>query len=86
MWGRVASLSIMGLVVAQAIRLAMLDMHTPAIAVYVASLVNIMGDILLLVQFGMGLRGVAIATAAANAMGSLVLIQATRKKLSAENP
>jgi Na+-driven multidrug efflux pump len=77
----VAPLSIMGMI-AQSVSLATLDTRTPAIAVLVAMIINVFGDIFLVARCGMGIRGAAIATAAASAASSMVLIGATRKKVT----
>ena len=78
--GIVAPLTIMGMI-AQAVSLATLDTRTPAVAVVVASVVNVLGDLFLVAKLGMGVRGAAIATAAASAASSFVLIKEAKKKI-----
>jgi len=73
----VSILSIMGMV-SQSICLAVQDTKTPAMAVLVASLVNIVGDVMLIPKFG--LKGAAIATAAASVASALVLLKSIRNK------
>ena len=75
----VAPLSILGMV-AQSICLACLDTRTPAIAVAVASVVNVVGDLYLVKVRGMGLAGAALATAAASVASTLVLLQQVKRK------
>lgn len=79
--GVIAPLTIMGMI-AQAVSLATLDMRTPALAVLAASIINVFGDVFLVAKVGMGLRGAAIATAAAGAASSLILIMESRKKVA----
>ena len=79
--GIFAPLAIMGMI-AQSVSLATLDTRTPALAVLLASIVNIFGDAFLVAKLGMGLRGAAIATAAASTISSLVLIRAAKKKVT----
>lgn len=74
----VAPLSILGMV-AQSVCLACLDTTTPAIAVAVASLVNVLGDLALVPQFGM--VGAAAATAAASSSAALLLLRQTRRTM-----
>lgn len=78
--GVIAPLTIMGMI-AQSVSLATLDMRTPALAVLAASIINVFGDVVLVAKVGMGLRGAAIATAAAGAASSLILIMESRKKV-----
>jgi Na+-driven multidrug efflux pump len=68
----VAPLAILGMV-AQSVCLACLDTRTPAIAVLIASVINVIGDMMLVPRFGMG--GAAAATAVASACSSLVLLR-----------
>lgn len=68
----VAPLSIVGMV-AQSICLASLDTKTPAIAVAVASIVNVVGDLALVPKWGM--QGASVATAAASVASTLVLLR-----------
>jgi Na+-driven multidrug efflux pump len=74
----VAPLSILGMV-AQSVCLASLDTATPAIAVAVASLVNVLGDLALVPHFGM--VGAAAATAAASSSAALLLLRQTRRTM-----
>lgn len=70
--------SIVGMV-AQAICLANLDTKTPALAVIMASVINIIGDALLCVVFSFGIRGAALATAVANMASCAVLLTRLRR-------
>ena len=79
--GVIAPLTIMGMI-AQAVSLATLDTRTPALAVLVATLINVFGDVFLVAKVGMGLRGAALATSAAGAASSLILIRECRKKVA----
>jgi Na+-driven multidrug efflux pump len=63
--------------VAQSVCLACLDTRTPAIAVVVASIVNIIGDLALSPRWG--IQGAAIATALATVSSCLVLVRKVRK-------
>ena len=74
----VAPLSILGMV-AQSVCLACLDTTTPAMAVAVASLVNVLGDVALVPHFGM--VGAAAATAAASSSAALLLLRQTRRTM-----
>ena len=76
----VAPLAIMGMV-AQAICLASLDTTTPALAVVVASLINVVGDLYLVAGCGMGVHGAAIATATASVASTLVLLRQVYRKM-----
>ena len=67
-------------IVAQSILLATLDLRTPVLAVIVTSLTNIVGDWLLVVKLGMGIRGAAIATAVANVVSCSVLLSSVYRK------
>ncbi len=78
--GFLAPLTVMGMI-AQAVCLATLDTKTPALAVIAASVINILGDVLLVAKFKMGLRGAAIATALAGVGSSFILLDKTRKKV-----
>ena len=64
--------------VAQSFCLANLDTRTPAMAVLVASIVNIVGDLLLSPKWG--IQGAALATALATISSSLILVRTVRKK------
>lgn len=77
----VAPLSVMG-IIAQSAALASLDTWTPLLAVMIASFTNIVGDMALCVHpFQMGIKGAAIATAAASAIGSMTLLFSTKKRM-----
>lgn len=62
--------------VAQSVCLACLDTRTPAIAVVVASIVNIIGDLALSPRWG--IQGAAVATALATVSSCLVLVRKVR--------
>jgi Na+-driven multidrug efflux pump len=79
--GLFAPLTVMGMI-AQAVCLATLDTKTPALAVVAASVINVVGDILLVAKWKMGLRGAAIATAAAGIGSSSILLYKTKKKMN----
>jgi Na+-driven multidrug efflux pump len=76
----VAPLTILGMV-AQSVCLACLDTRTPAVAVLIASIINVIGDLLLVPHFGMG--GAAAATAIASACSSLVLLRQVKSRMQA---
>eukprot|EP00566_Odontella_aurita_P007057 CAMPEP_0113530048 /NCGR_PEP_ID=MMETSP0015_2-20120614/2724_1 /TAXON_ID=2838 /ORGANISM="Odontella" /LENGTH=755 /DNA_ID=CAMNT_0000428729 /DNA_START=189 /DNA_END=2456 /DNA_ORIENTATION=+ /assembly_acc=CAM_ASM_000160 len=78
--GYVAPLAVMDCV-AQSVCLATLDMKTPALAVIAASLTNIIGDWLLVVKMGMGVKGAALATAAATTVSAGMLLKEVRRKV-----
>lgn len=63
---------------AQSICLAVQDTRTPAIAMAVASVVNVVGDVLLIPRHG--LQGAALATAAASVLSTCVLLMSIRSK------
>ena len=63
--------------VAQSFCLATLDVKTPALAVAVASLVNIVGDLTLAPMWG--IQGAAVATAMATVSSCLILVNKVRK-------
>ena len=69
-------------IVAQSVLLATLDLKTPVLAVIFTSLTNILGDWLLVVKLGMGIRGAAIATAAANVVSCSILLSAVFRKFN----
>jgi Na+-driven multidrug efflux pump len=71
----VAVSSVVGMV-AQALLLTVQDMRTPAIAVAVASIVNVVGDISLRRY---GVQGAAVATAAACVASTTILMRKVRK-------
>jgi len=79
--GFLAPLTVAGMI-AQAVCLATLDTRTPALAVLAASIINVIGDILLVAKFRMGLQGAAFATAAAGAASSFILLSKTKKKMN----
>jgi Na+-driven multidrug efflux pump len=62
--------------VAQSVCLACLDTRTPAVAVVVASIVNIIGDLALSPRWG--IQGAAVATALATVSSCLVLVRKVR--------
>jgi Na+-driven multidrug efflux pump len=64
--------------VAQSFCLATLDMRTPALAVVVASIVNIIGDLALSPRWG--IQGAAVATAMATVSSCLILVAKVRRK------
>ncbi|KAG7349254.1 MATE efflux family protein [Nitzschia inconspicua] len=66
--------------VAQSFCLTILDTKTPAMAVAVASLVNIVGDLILSPLFG--IQGAALATAMATTTSCLILVRKVRKVLA----
>lgn len=68
--------SIMGMV-AQSFCLATLDTKTPVLAVAIASMVNVVGDITLR-RFGV--QGAAVATAVSSLLSSAVLLRAVRRR------
>lgn len=72
----VAPMCVVGFV-AQSICLVTLDTRTPALAVIVASAANIAGDLLLAPRWG--LRGAAVATAAATVASCAVLMREVKK-------
>jgi Na+-driven multidrug efflux pump len=74
-----APFTVMGMV-AQAICLASRDMRTPILAVLVASIVNVCGDLWLVKILRMGSNGAALATAAATILSTLFLLKETRSK------
>lgn len=75
----VGTLAIMGMV-AQSFCLVNLDTTTPTLAVLVASIVNITGDLLLR---RWGVVGAATATAAASVLSASVLLAAVRRQMVA---
>lgn len=79
--GFVAPLTVAGMI-AQAVCLATLDTTTPALAVLVASVINVVGDIVLVAKCRLGLQGAALATAAAGAASSFILLSKTKKKMN----
>lgn len=75
----VAPAAIIGLV-CQATCLAYLDTFTPAIAVVVATCVNLVGDYLLCIVGNFGIRGAAVATALAQLLSCSILLGKTRQR------
>ena len=65
--------------VAQSVCLSTLDVKTPAVAVAVASVLNIVGDALLAPT--MGVQGAALATAASNVASTAILLRAVQKQM-----
>jgi Na+-driven multidrug efflux pump len=57
------------------------DSTTPLVAIGYSTIVNIVGDFLLVNYFGMGLKGAAIATTAAQWAATIALLLPARKKL-----
>jgi Na+-driven multidrug efflux pump len=74
----VAPMAILGMV-AQSICLASLDTFTPALAVAVASLVNVVGDLALVPKWG--IQGAGAATAAASVASTMVLLNQVYRKM-----
>jgi len=72
----VAPFSVVGFV-AESFCLTILDTKTPALAVLVASVVNIVGDLILAPKYG--IQGAAIATALASVSFGLILVNKVRK-------
>ncbi len=56
------------------------DSRTPLVTVSIACVCNIAGDLLLVARFGMGARGAAIATVAAQMISVLISFMLIRKK------
>lgn len=67
--------------VVQAACLGAQDSVTPLIAIIVSTIVNVIGDYLLVKRYSMGLRGAAIATLLAQWAATLALIGPARKRL-----
>ena len=67
--------------VVQAACLGAKDSVTPLIAILYSTIVNVVGDFLLVKQFGMGLRGAAIATLLAQWAATLALLGPARQRL-----
>jgi len=78
--GFFAPLVVMG-IVAQTVSLTTLDTFTPALAVILATVTNVIGDVLLVAKWKLGLRGASVATAAAGCISSLVLLKQTKEKM-----
>jgi len=72
----VAPLAVMGMV-AESNCLANVDTKTPAIAVFSASVINVIGDLAL--SF-MGIQGAAIATAVATATSATIMLRRVRRR------
>ena len=67
--------------VIQAALLGGQDSVTPLIAILYSTVINVVGDFLLVKHYGMGLRGAAIATLLAQVVGTMALIKPAREKL-----
>ncbi|KAG7351638.1 MATE efflux family protein [Nitzschia inconspicua] len=67
--------------VVQAALLGAKDSVTPLVAILYSTIVNVCGDYLLVKQLGMGLRGAAIATTAAQWAATIALLGPARKRL-----
>ncbi len=57
------------------------DSVTPLLAILYSTVVNVIGDFLLVKEFGMGLRGAAIATLFAQLVATAVLVGPARRRL-----
>ena len=66
-------LAVMGLT-SQAALLSAQDTRTPALAVLVASVVNVVGDYVFVAKLGWGVRGAALATSAASVLANGMLV------------
>ena len=69
----ISPIAVMGLT-SQAVLLCAQDTLTPALAVLVASCVNIIGDYVFVAEFGWGVRGAALATSMASLMANSILV------------
>lgn len=78
--GIIAPITIMGMI-AQSVCLSTLDTKTPALAVLLATIVNVIGDIILVAKYNLGLRGAALSTSLAGFVSSFLLIHESRKKV-----
>ena len=67
--------------VIQAALLGGQDSVTPLIAILYSTVINVVGDFLLVKHYGMGLRGAAIATLAAQVVGTMALLKPARERL-----
>lgn len=67
--------------VVQAALLGAKDSVTPLIAILYSTIVNVIGDYLLVSRFKMGLRGAAIATVAAQLAATVALLGPARRRL-----
>lgn len=67
--------------VVQAALLGGQDSVTPLIAILYSTVVNVVGDYLLVKHYSMGLQGAAIATLLAQIVGTMALIRPARRKL-----
>ncbi|KAL3826275.1 hypothetical protein ACHAXA_004593 [Cyclostephanos tholiformis] len=67
--------------VLQAALLGAKDSVTPLVSILYSTIVNIIGDYLLVTRYRMGLKGAAIATLLAQLAGTVAMIPAARKKL-----
>ena len=67
--------------VLQAALLGAKDSVTPLVSILYSTIVNVVGDYLLVTRYRMGLKGAAIATLVAQLAGTVAMIPAARKKL-----
>lgn len=67
--------------VIQAALLGGQDSVTPLVAILYSTIINVVGDFLLVKQFGMGLKGAAIATLVAQLAATAALVNPARRKL-----
>lgn len=67
--------------VLQAALLGAKDSVTPLVSILYSTIVNVVGDYLLVTRYRMGLKGAAIATLLAQLAGTVAMIPAARKKL-----
>ncbi|KAL9181056.1 hypothetical protein ACHAXT_009861 [Thalassiosira profunda] len=76
----VSPLAVMGLT-SQAALLCAQDTKTPALAVLVASVVNIVGDYILVAKMGYGVHGAALATSMASVAANSILVRTVWKMM-----
>ncbi len=76
----VSPLAVMGLT-SQAVLLCSQDTKTPGLAVLVASLVNIIGDYILVAKMNWGIRGAAWATSLASILANGILVRKVWQKM-----
>jgi len=76
----VSPLAVMGLT-SQAVLLCSQDTKTPGLAVLVASLVNIIGDYILVAKMNWGIRGAAWATSMASILANGILVRKVWQKM-----
>jgi Na+-driven multidrug efflux pump len=67
--------------VIQAALLGGQDSVTPLVAILYSTVINVVGDYLLVKRYGMGLQGAAIATLVAQVVATMALVQPARRKL-----